>query len=192
MATTVKPSDKVRIGIIGCGGIANGKHLPALHRLSEHAKWSPSATSSARARESGGEGTTARPAQRSTTDYKELLEDETIDVVHVLTPNRSHSVHLGRRAGSRQARHVRKADGQVNAADAQKHGRRRQAAPAKSSPSATRTASATTSACSSRRQVERRRRWAKSTTREAYRARAAERCRPGACSSTSTSRAAVR
>ena len=24
--------DKVRIGIIGCGGIANGKHLPALKR----------------------------------------------------------------------------------------------------------------------------------------------------------------
>lgn len=34
MATTVKPSDKVRIGIIGCGGIATGKHLPALHKLS--------------------------------------------------------------------------------------------------------------------------------------------------------------
>ncbi len=25
------------------------------------------------------------------TDYKELLKDETIDVVHVCTPNRSHS-----------------------------------------------------------------------------------------------------
>ena len=27
--------DKVRIGIIGCGGIANGKHMPALKKLSD-------------------------------------------------------------------------------------------------------------------------------------------------------------
>ena len=26
---------KFRIGIIGCGGIANGKHMPALKNLSE-------------------------------------------------------------------------------------------------------------------------------------------------------------
>ena len=25
--------DKVRIGIIGCGGIANNKHMPALSKL---------------------------------------------------------------------------------------------------------------------------------------------------------------
>ncbi|MDF2871519.1 MAG: putative dehydrogenase, partial [Anaerocolumna sp.] len=24
--------DKIKIGIIGCGGIANGKHLPAIKR----------------------------------------------------------------------------------------------------------------------------------------------------------------
>ena len=27
--------EKIRIGIIGCGGIANGKHLPAIKNLSE-------------------------------------------------------------------------------------------------------------------------------------------------------------
>ena len=26
---------KVRIGIIGCGGIANGKHMPALKKIEE-------------------------------------------------------------------------------------------------------------------------------------------------------------
>ena len=26
---------KLKIGIIGCGGIANGKHMPALSRLSD-------------------------------------------------------------------------------------------------------------------------------------------------------------
>ena len=26
----IGPNEKVRIGIIGCGGIANGKHLPSM------------------------------------------------------------------------------------------------------------------------------------------------------------------
>ena len=29
----IGPNEKVRIGIIGCGGIANGKHMPSLKRL---------------------------------------------------------------------------------------------------------------------------------------------------------------
>ena len=29
----IGPNEKVRIGIIGCGGIANGKHMPALSKL---------------------------------------------------------------------------------------------------------------------------------------------------------------
>lgn len=40
---------KVRIGIIGCGGIANGKHMPALKKI-EEARWSLSAISSRRER----------------------------------------------------------------------------------------------------------------------------------------------
>ena len=28
-------SDKIRIGIIGCGGIANSKHMPSLSRLDD-------------------------------------------------------------------------------------------------------------------------------------------------------------
>ena len=28
-------AEKLRIGIIGCGGIANGKHMPALKKISE-------------------------------------------------------------------------------------------------------------------------------------------------------------
>ncbi len=31
--------EKLRIGIVGCGGIANGKHLPALKNESERSKW---------------------------------------------------------------------------------------------------------------------------------------------------------
>jgi|GEM_PF-2483545 len=35
---------KVRIGIIGCGGIANGKHMPALKK-SKRPRWLLSAIS---------------------------------------------------------------------------------------------------------------------------------------------------
>ena len=28
-------NDKVRVGIIGCGGIANGKHMPSLKKIGE-------------------------------------------------------------------------------------------------------------------------------------------------------------
>ena len=90
MATTVKPSDKVRIGIIGCGGIATSKHLPALHKLSEHRdgrllRPHPLESAESAAKNYG------TPDAKVYENYKELLEDKTIDVVHVLTPNRSHS-----------------------------------------------------------------------------------------------------
>lgn len=79
----------VNVGIIGCGGIANGKHMPSLKtvpnvrmvafcdlvlRRAERA-----------AREYGAEGA------KTYTDYRELLADPNIEVVHVLTPNREHA-----------------------------------------------------------------------------------------------------
>ena len=81
--------DKVRIGIIGCGGIANGKHMPSLKKLPdvEMVAFCDIVEERAQkaAREYGVEGA------KVYTDYKELLKDKTIDVVHVLTPNRQHS-----------------------------------------------------------------------------------------------------
>ncbi|MDD4125177.1 MAG: Gfo/Idh/MocA family oxidoreductase [Eubacteriales bacterium] len=80
---------KIRIGIIGCGGIANGKHLPALYKqknallvafcdiVREKAEKA--------AKQYGAEDAAVYE------DYKQLLKDESIEVVHVLTPNRSHS-----------------------------------------------------------------------------------------------------
>lgn len=79
----------VRVGIIGCGGIANGKHLPALQKLEgieivafcdiipERAKKA--------AEEYGVEGAKVYE------DYKKLLRDDSIETVHVLTPNKFHS-----------------------------------------------------------------------------------------------------
>lgn len=79
---------KVKIGIIGCGGIAKQKHLPSLKAdpraelvafcdlIEERAQWA--------AGEYGAEGA------KVYTDYHELLKDPEIEAVHVLTPNRSH------------------------------------------------------------------------------------------------------
>ncbi|MBD2845945.1 Gfo/Idh/MocA family oxidoreductase [Paenibacillus sp. IB182496] len=78
-----------RVGIIGCGGIANGKHLPSLKKLAnvqlvafcdiieERAQKAAS--------EYGAEGATVY------TDYRELLKDGSIEVIHVCTPNDSHA-----------------------------------------------------------------------------------------------------
>ncbi len=81
---------KLRIGIIGCGGIANGKHMPALKNCSDLAEMVYFCdVVLSRAEEAAKKYGT--PDAKVCTDYKELLADETIDVVHVCTPNRSHS-----------------------------------------------------------------------------------------------------
>ena len=86
---SIGANDIVRIGIIGCGGIANGKHLPSLKRLPNVAMVAFCDIVEERAvRAKAQYGT---PDAKVYTDYKKLLEDKTIDVVHVLTPNRSHS-----------------------------------------------------------------------------------------------------
>jgi predicted dehydrogenase len=80
---------KLKIGIIGCGGIANGKHLPSLKKLGnvEMVAFCDIIEEKAKtaAEEFGIEGA------KVYSDYKELLKDTNIDIVHVLTPNKSHS-----------------------------------------------------------------------------------------------------
>ncbi|HBL85223.1 MAG: oxidoreductase [Clostridiales bacterium GWF2_38_85] len=85
----IAASDKVRIGIIGCGGIANGKHLPALKTLPNVNMVAFCDLIIEKAEKAKVEYGTADA--KVYTDYKKLLEDKTIDVIHVLTPNRSHS-----------------------------------------------------------------------------------------------------
>lgn len=80
---------KVRIGFIGCGGIANQKHFPALKQLSEQCEIVAfcdiiEERAEKAAKKYGAEG--AQVYQ----DYRELLKDESIDAVHVCTPNVSH------------------------------------------------------------------------------------------------------
>ncbi len=82
-------SKKTRVGIIGCGKIANSKHMKALGKVKTCEMVAfcdilPEKAEDAREKY-GAEGS------KTYTDYRELLKDESIDVVHVCTPNRSHA-----------------------------------------------------------------------------------------------------
>ncbi len=83
--------EKLKFGIIGCGGIANAKHLPALKKQdrAELVAFCDVVLERAEkaAKEFGAEGAEGAKVY---TDYKELLADKSIEVVHVLTPNVSH------------------------------------------------------------------------------------------------------
>lgn len=82
--------NKLKFGIIGCGGIANGKHFPALAKLSDKVEIVAFCdTVIERAEKAAKEYGTADALV--TEDYKALLAREDIDVIHVLTPNISHS-----------------------------------------------------------------------------------------------------
>ena len=79
----------IKIGIIGCGGIANNKHMPALKKVKDTEMVAfcdiiPERAEAAKAK-------FGTPDAKTYTDYLELLKDPEIDVVHVCTPNRSHS-----------------------------------------------------------------------------------------------------
>ena len=80
---------KVQIGIIGCGGIANGKHMPSLKKIDGAEMVAFCDIIPERAEKAAKDFGT--PDAKVYTDYKELLKDESIEVVHVCTPNRSHS-----------------------------------------------------------------------------------------------------
>ncbi|MCR8657032.1 Gfo/Idh/MocA family protein [Paenibacillus endoradicis] len=78
-----------RIGIIGCGGIANGKHLPSLSKLENVELVAFCDVVLSRAEEAAQKYGSDQAKVYS--DYTELLLDESIDIVHVLTPNDSHA-----------------------------------------------------------------------------------------------------
>ncbi|MBQ8186662.1 MAG: Gfo/Idh/MocA family oxidoreductase, partial [Clostridia bacterium] len=82
-------SDIIRVGIIGCGGIANGKHMPSLKKVPGVKMVAFCDIIVERAEKAKAQYGT--PDAVVYEDYKKLLEDKTIDVVHVLTPNRAHS-----------------------------------------------------------------------------------------------------
>lgn len=86
MAVTKK---KLKVGIIGCGGIANGKHMPALYKLENVELTAFCDIIEEKAVEAKERFGTENAKHYQ--DYRELLKDKSIDVVHVCTPNKSHS-----------------------------------------------------------------------------------------------------
>ena len=87
---------KFKIGIIGCGfvahgaGTANQVHLPALAKMRDEVEVTAfcdvkKERADSSAREFGS------LSARVYTDYRELLKDESIDIIHVCTPNKSHA-----------------------------------------------------------------------------------------------------
>lgn len=80
---------KLQIGIVGCGGIANNKHMPALAKLSDLCEMVAFCDDQKeRAEKAAKEFGTADA--KVYTDYNEMYKDAEIDVVHVLTPNVAH------------------------------------------------------------------------------------------------------
>ncbi|PEL07747.1 Gfo/Idh/MocA family protein [Bacillus sp. AFS017336] len=80
---------KLKVGIIGCGGIANGKHMPSLAALDNVEMVAFCDIIEERAIKAKKQFGTEEA--KTYTDYKELLKDQSIDVMHVCTPNKSHS-----------------------------------------------------------------------------------------------------
>ncbi|MEG0571300.1 MAG: Gfo/Idh/MocA family oxidoreductase [Oscillospiraceae bacterium] len=79
----------LKAGIIGCGGIANGKHMPAIKKTNQVDMVAFCDLIEEKAIKAKNEYGTADAKVYK--DYKELLKDDGIDVIYVLTPNRSHS-----------------------------------------------------------------------------------------------------
>ncbi len=79
----------LKVGIIGCGGIANSKHMPALTSQKDKCEMVAFCDiirerAEKAAAQYGAEGAKVYE------DYHDLLADPEIDVVHVLTPNVAH------------------------------------------------------------------------------------------------------
>ena len=79
----------IKVGIIGCGGIANGKHMPSLSKVDDCQM--VAFCDIIRERAEKAAKTYGTPDAKVYEDYRELLKDPEIDVVHICTPNRSHS-----------------------------------------------------------------------------------------------------
>lgn len=86
---------KFKVGIIGCGSAAHGvglnqKHMPSLNKLREDVEMTAfcDVIEERAAKAARDFGTNDAGIY---VDYKDLLRDESLDIVHVCTPNRSHA-----------------------------------------------------------------------------------------------------
>lgn len=80
---------KLKVAIIGCGGIGTGKHMPSLHKLNQVEMTAFCDIVPERAEKSAEKFGAA--GVKMYENYQDLLKDDSIDVVHVCTPNISHA-----------------------------------------------------------------------------------------------------
>ena len=80
---------KLKIGVVGCGGIANQKHFPAMKANSDLCEIVAFCDIIKERAEKGAAEFGAEGA-RVYEDFRDLLADEEVEVVHVLTPNVAH------------------------------------------------------------------------------------------------------
>ncbi|RTE11285.1 Gfo/Idh/MocA family protein [Paenibacillus whitsoniae] len=80
---------KVRVGMIGCGGIATGKHLPSLNKIDKVEVVAFFDISEERAKEARDQF--GAPGAKVYASFQDLLAEEAVDVVHVCTPNDTHA-----------------------------------------------------------------------------------------------------
>ena len=81
--------EKLKVGLIGCGGIANQKHLPALVSQKDKCEMVAFCDIIPERAQKAAAGYGIEGA-KVYEDYHDLLADPSIDVVHVLTPNVAH------------------------------------------------------------------------------------------------------
>lgn len=82
--------NKIKIGVIGCGGIANQKHFPAMKKNSDLCEIVAFCDIiKERADKACKEYGTDHA--KSYENYHDLLSDPEVEVVHICTPNVSHS-----------------------------------------------------------------------------------------------------
>jgi predicted dehydrogenase len=80
--------DKLKFGIIGCGWIGFDKHFPSLAKQPDAEIAACCDIVKEKAQKAAKEY--GAPGAKVYTNYKEMLKDESIDVVHVATPNMTH------------------------------------------------------------------------------------------------------
>ena len=79
---------KLKVGIVGCGGIANGKHLPSMKRNGNFEMVAFSDLIEEKAEKAKKEYGTENA--RVYMDYRDLIKED-LDAVYVLTPNNAHA-----------------------------------------------------------------------------------------------------
>lgn len=80
--------EKLKVGVVGCGGIANNKHLPAIKKNGNYEIVAFCDIDRAKAEEAKKKYGTEDA--RVYTDYNELVKEDLV-AVYVLTPNKSHA-----------------------------------------------------------------------------------------------------